>query len=187
MPVAFAVKRRGRTGRAVETLDGAALVVGMRPLPHRHALDVAAAAVVAEIERAVGPDRETVRPAAGRREQRDLAVGRHARASIVADLGQDHRSVGHGHRTFRKAEAGRQDTHLAHCIPPLSLFGANSTPTSVWPTSAFRARVACRARATPAHRPRRSPKSSSRSAGADQEKLCAHPRARRATLRELCR
>ena len=50
----------------VEALHEAVLVVRMRRHAHRVALDVAAAAVVAEIERTVGSDRETVGAAAGR-------------------------------------------------------------------------------------------------------------------------
>src|SRR5271169_832055 len=67
--VAVDVEGLGRTCRTVEPLDGTVLVVRMRPLPHRHAFDIAAAAVVAEIERAIRPDRQAVRTAAGRGKQ----------------------------------------------------------------------------------------------------------------------
>jgi hypothetical protein len=116
--VALGVERLRLARLRVEALDRAALVAGMRPLAHRRALDIARAAVVAEIERAVGPDRESVGPATALREHRGLAVGRDARAAAVADLGQDHRSVGHDGGTFGKAETARQDLYVSHVSTP---------------------------------------------------------------------
>ena len=95
-------------------LDGAELVVGMGALAHRGALDVAAAAVVAEVEGAVWPDGQAVGPAAGGREQADLTIAGHTGAAVVADFRQHDRAVGAGHRAFGEAQAGCHDGHVAH-------------------------------------------------------------------------
>src|SRR5262249_18519575 len=108
----------GLAGPGVEALDRAAIVASVRALTHRGALDIAGAAVVAEIERTVGSDRKPVRAAAAFREHGALAVGRHALATAVADLRQDHRSIRHYHRALGEAEAARQDLHVAHVTPP---------------------------------------------------------------------
>src|SRR5262249_49425906 len=83
-------------------------------LPHRYAFDIAAAAVVAAVEGPVGTGGQAIGPAARRREQRHLAVGRDARTPVVANLGQDHRSVGHRNRTLGETKAVRQNLHVAH-------------------------------------------------------------------------
>ena len=119
--VALDVESPRLAGLRVEPLDRPVLVVGMRPLSHRLALDVAAAAVVAEIKCAIGPDRQTVRPAAGRRKHRHRAVRGDARAAAIAYVGQDHRAVGHRNGPLGEAQAAGQNTHLVHCVPPTSL------------------------------------------------------------------
>src|ERR1019366_1321241 len=68
------------TGFRVDLLNVAELVVRVGGNAHRVALDVLAAAVVAEVQRAVRPERQTVRAAA--------AAGKNAGLAVQRDSGQ---------------------------------------------------------------------------------------------------
>jgi hypothetical protein len=58
--VACGIQRGVCPGVRVNALDGPTLVVGVWALPHRRAFDIPAPAVVAQIERAVRPNRQAV-------------------------------------------------------------------------------------------------------------------------------
>src|SRR4030095_4499580 len=91
--VALGVERLAFARLGVGPLDVAELVVGMGALGPRGPRDVAAAAVVAEVEGAVWPDGQAVGPAAGGREQADLAIAGHTGAAVVADFRQHDRAL----------------------------------------------------------------------------------------------
>src|SRR5262249_9238963 len=112
----------------VDALDAAADVV-VRLVPrHDDAAHVVPleATVVADVARAVRPDRRAVRPAAALADDGDLPVPRHAREGAATDLDDDDAAVGHGDRSFGKLEAGRDGPH-AGCLAGV-VRGGDSVP-----------------------------------------------------------
>src|SRR5262245_1504046 len=101
-------------GLRVDALHVPELVVRMRPETHGMPLDIATAAIVAEIEVAVGPDRQPIRPPSALGEHAHLAVRRHPRAALIANFRQGYRTVGASHGALRKAQTCRQDAHVSH-------------------------------------------------------------------------
>src|SRR5262252_1144711 len=86
----------------IDALHVAELIIRVWPEAHGMALDIATAPIVAEIEVAIGPDRQPVGPTSAIGEQTNLAVGCHARASLIADFRQHDGAIGTHHRAFRK-------------------------------------------------------------------------------------
>ena len=116
--VDLGVQRLRLTGFGVDPLDVAELVVRVRRNAHRVALDILAAAVVAQIQRAVRPKGQPIRPAAATGKHTGFAVRFDLRELVVADFRQDHRSVRAHHWSFRETESGRQDLNVTHGISP---------------------------------------------------------------------
>ena len=78
------------------------------------------AAVVADVDRAVGADGRAVRAAAQLGDHAGAAVGRDPRERATGDLHQHDRAVVHGDRAFRELQP-RGDLANAHsCLPPCS-------------------------------------------------------------------
>ena len=116
--VALGVERLGLAGFEVDALDRAVLVVRRRPggqKARRRLVD--RAAIVADIERAVGSGRAPVRPAAGLADLGLRAVRRDAGHFLPGNFSEDDRAVGHPDRAFRKAEIGRDDADIIGHIP----------------------------------------------------------------------
>src|SRR3546814_4954311 len=117
------VKRGHRAGRQVDALDrtarfGVGGMAGEEQAPH---LDPFDPAIVADIGGAIGSDREPVRSAAEFGDDRQAAVGRDPRQRPARDFDEQYRSVGHRHRPFGKAQAGRDDLRCAVAAhPPLT-------------------------------------------------------------------
>src|SRR4029434_7073138 len=91
--VAGGIQRGGFPGVWVNALDGPTLVVGVRAVPHRRACDIPAPAVVAQIERAVRPNRQAVWATPRVREYAGAPIRAYLRAATVADFGQHHRAI----------------------------------------------------------------------------------------------
>ena len=126
VPAALAVEDAGLAGARIDPLDIAALVILGRPGRQKPALGIFVAAIVAQIERAVGAAREPVRPAARRPDRRFAAVRRDAGDRAAGDLAQDDRAVGHRHRPLGKPQPRRHHAYIRHraLLPLLCL--ANS-------------------------------------------------------------
>jgi hypothetical protein len=122
--VALGVEDAALAGAGIDALDRAALVVRRRPHPHEVAGQVEAAAVVAEVERAVGPEGESVRAARGEAEPGDGAVGADARDAAAVDLGEDDGAVAGDDGPLGKAQPSGEDADFGgHAFLPLR-FGA---------------------------------------------------------------
>jgi len=106
MVAAAVVEPVDLAGRQIDALDAAAGVVGGDPGGDGDALalDPGGAAVVADVDRAVGADRRAVGPAAEVGDDLGPAVPA-SRQGLALDLDDDHRAIGHGDRAFREAEA----------------------------------------------------------------------------------
>ena len=121
--VARVVQGGEGAGRKVDPLDHAALVGrrrGARDVHPVQLLELEGAAVVADIDRAVGPDRRAVRPAADLGDDAGLAVGRDPGERLAFDLHQHHRAVGHGDGAFRELKAFGDEFEVevhGHCTP----------------------------------------------------------------------
>jgi len=108
LPVAAIVQPLDPAGGKIDALDAAAAVIGGGIARDQHPGVGAApfeAAVVADVQRAVGADRGTVGAAAGRRHHRRAAVGIDAADPSGGDLDDDHRAVAHPYRPFGKCQS----------------------------------------------------------------------------------
>src|SRR5205814_6536428 len=124
--VAFAVENARLDRLRIDALDRAALVIGPGPGRQKARIRlINGAAVVADIERAVGPGRNAVRPAAGLADLALAAVRRDPRHLPPGNLAEDDRAVGHRYRPFRKAEIARQHLDIGHS--PLRLLSTGFT------------------------------------------------------------
>src|SRR5262249_50377100 len=77
------------------------------------------AAIVADVERAVGADRQPVRAAAGCRYGLRLAVGFNARDAPRRHLDHKDRAIIHGDRAFGKSQTGRKFTQCHDRLPSI--------------------------------------------------------------------
>ena len=98
----------------IDALDGTEFVIRMRTHAQGMAFDITVAAVVAQIEKTVRSHREPVGPAAAIGKETHFAVGRDARAALIAQLHQSHGAIGADDRSFREAQARRKDFHFLH-------------------------------------------------------------------------
>src|SRR5262249_34384309 len=114
MPVALAVEGAGLAGARVDALDMAVLVILGWPGRQKPAFGIFVAAVVADIERAVGSPREPVRSATRRPDRRVTAVRRDASDRAAGDLAQDHRTVGHRHWPLGEPQPARHYAYVRH-------------------------------------------------------------------------
>src|SRR5215469_413051 len=89
----------------IDALDAAAVVVIRRAGGEPMVFRILAAAIVADVERAVWPDRGTVGTAACLPNFRQLAVRPDVSDASPLDVGDDQRAVRHHHWAFREAEA----------------------------------------------------------------------------------
>src|SRR6516164_4297440 len=101
-------------GARIDPLDVAALVILRRPGREKAPRGIFRAAVVAEIERAVGPAGEPVRPTAGGREHGLGAARGHASNRTAGNLAQNDRTVGHRDGTFGKPQPRRHHPNIGH-------------------------------------------------------------------------
>src|SRR5262249_54573562 len=91
------------------------------------------AAVVADVDLAVGADRRAVRSAARPRDDARPAVRRDARERPAPDLDHEHAIVGQRDRALGELETARDLPHLGHPTPPPPL-QPHSTATRGPPT-----------------------------------------------------
>ncbi len=81
----------------------------------------AEAAIVADIDLAVGAERRAVRAARDLRHHFLAPVGIDPGQPLAADFDQHHRTVRHDDRTFRKLQIGGENADIGHYILPASL------------------------------------------------------------------
>ena len=116
VPTALAIEHPRLAGARIDPLDVAALVISGGPGREEPALRVFIAAIVADVKRAVGADRETVWSAARTGDRLLLSIGFDARDFAGGDLDDKHRAVRHRHRPFRESQPGRDlaNVHLIY-------------------------------------------------------------------------
>src|SRR5581483_387268 len=111
-------------GLRVDALDLAAKIIFWRHRPGYPLtadLEPAKAAIVADIDLAVGPHRRAVRPALHLGDSFLAAIRVNPGQPLPHDLDQDDRAVGHDDRTFGKFETVGDDAHLGHFVFSLSI------------------------------------------------------------------
>src|SRR5262249_28808516 len=104
MAVALRVQHFDLPAVDVDPLDAAAAVVARLVAGHGQAVHLVPfeAAVVADVELAIGPEGRPIGAAASLGDDLNLAVGGDARDGAALDLDEDHAAVGHGNRPFGK-------------------------------------------------------------------------------------
>ena len=106
--IAVGVQVGDRAGREVDALDAPADVVGrVEPTWEHQTTEIdrrEAAAVVAQVQRAVGADGRTVGPTDDLRHRLLGAVGMDSRDARPEHLHQDHTAVRHGDRALGKSQ-----------------------------------------------------------------------------------
>src|SRR6185369_15090490 len=105
-------------GVEVDALDApAAVVAGLvaRNGEPAHVVPLEAA-VVADVDLAVGADGRAVRTTARVGDHRERPVGRDARQRAAADLDDEDAAVGQRDRALGELQAARDLAHLAHAI-----------------------------------------------------------------------
>ena len=111
---AMRVEHARVAGLRVYPLNATACVIVSRSDRHPMVTRVFAAAVVADIQSAVGTDRQPVRTPACTSHRGTHPVRSYTRHAFAGDLGQNDGAIRHRHRTFGKPEATRHDPHLGH-------------------------------------------------------------------------
>ncbi len=141
--VALAVEDARFPGLWVDALDRAVLVVGRRAGRHPARRSViGAAAIVANVERAVGAGGDTVGAAAGLADLA-LAAVRHDAGDLAAgNLAEDHRTVCHPYRPFGKPQTIGDGANIAvgHASSPYFVVPA-SAGTTICLNHAFTLRI----------------------------------------------
>ena len=123
VPIAAVIQAGHGAGGDVDPLDAAGCVIAGGIAGQQNAILFIPfkAAVVAHIQRAIRADRHAVGAAAGRGHRLLAAIGVDARDAAGADFHHQHRTIGHRHRPFRKAQPFGDDLvwiETGHVHPP---------------------------------------------------------------------